>query len=496
MLTPAEELGLSGLSLAGRVRTAFHKIPDAELLHLMQRIREETIRRHLVYLRDGQPDAVHVLACPVTVLPDQVSYIHFVSQTIQNALKRLPEMYIQDFAVREALRLTPGEEQWLWDCWGPSHRDINPVFGRLDAMIDFTSPMWKNTLKFVEPNMSGIGGLHLVPTAERIIAEIVLPVLQARDDRLHLELAKDIRELLMQEVLDHLEALGRSARTICFVEPKYAGSGPDEQEELARYFHARYGLKVLHADPAELSMRGEDEVAYKDDILDLVYRDYAVTDLLDLEKEGIDVRPMRTLFKQNRVISSIAAEVDQKSCWEVLTDPQLTQKYFSADERQVFRRHILWTRLLADRLTLLPDGHMGNLLEFARRDHEALVLKPNRAYGGEGVVLGHLLTRADWEAAIEKALKDPERWVVQQLATIPVHEFPVIGPDGGLHVEPFYLVMGFAPTKYGLAILGRASQKQVVNVAQRGGMCVVTVGHPPAQLVGPAASATRPAADP
>ena len=50
--------------------------------------------------------------------------------------------------------------------------------------------------------------------------------------------------------------------------------------------------------------------------------------------------------------------------------------------------------------------------------------------------------------------------------------------DGSLHVEPFYLVMGFAATRYGLAILGRASQKQVVNVAQRGGMCVVMIGHP------------------
>jgi hypothetical protein len=39
------------------------------------------------------------------------------------------------------------------------------------------------------------------------------------------------------------------------------------------------------------------------------------------------------------------------------------------------------------------------------------------------------------------------------------------------------MVVGFAPTKYGTSVLGRASQKQVVNVAQRGGMCVVLVGR-------------------
>ena len=36
------------------------------------------------------------------------------------------------------------------------------------------------------------------------------------------------------------------------------------------------------------------------------------------------------------------------------------------------------------------------------------------------------------------------------------------------------------------AILGRASQKQVVNVAQRGGMCVVFVGRHAGRLHGPA----------
>jgi len=39
--------------------------------------------------------------------------------------------------------------------------------------------------------------------------------------------------------------------------------------------------------------------------------------------------------------------------------------------------------------------------------------------------------------------------------------------------------MGFVPSRYGVAILGRASQKQVVNVAQRGGLCAVLLGHPP-----------------
>jgi hypothetical protein len=37
--------------------------------------------------------------------------------------------------------------------------------------------------------------------------------------------------------------------------------------------------------------------------------------------------------------------------------------------------------------------------------------------------------------------------------------------------------MGFAASQQGLAILARASQKQVVNVAQHGGLCAVMISH-------------------
>src|SRR5262245_22930424 len=222
---------------------------------------------------------------------------------------------MQDFAAREILRLTPGEEEWLWKYWGPSQRENTPIFGRLDAMIDFTSPMWKDSLRFVEPNLSGIGGLHLIPTSEQIIADVVLPALHAVDPKLQLEVGTDVRELLMQEALDHLEVLGRKGRHVCFVEPKYAGSGPDEQEAPAKFYHDRYGLRVLHADPSELRV-ADGEVYYNDAVIDLAYRDFPVWDLIALEEEGVNVEPMRLLFRENRVISSIAAELDQKSCWE------------------------------------------------------------------------------------------------------------------------------------------------------------------------------------
>jgi hypothetical protein len=140
--------------------------------------------------------------------------------------------------------------------------------------------------------------------------------------------------------------------------------------------------------------------------------------------------------------------------------------------------------LLFDRRTTLPDGETGDLLKYVRNHQDMLVLKPNRSYGGDRVLLGHLHDAHEWEQEIEKALVTGD-WVVQRLVSIPVGEFPFVGDDGTVHLEPFYTVLGFAATKYGLAILGRASQKQVVNVAQRGGMCSILIGRPPGRLVGP-----------
>jgi hypothetical protein len=58
-------------------------------------------------------------------------------------------------------------------------------------------------------------------------------------------------------------------------------------------------------------------------------------------------------------------------------------------------------------------------------------------------------------------------------------------------MAPFYFVLGFAATKRGVSILGRASQKQVVNVAQRGGRCTVLVGRHDQELRPPLPSNTQ-----
>ena len=483
MLTPVQETGLAAARLAAHVQEAMHRLPEPELRALLGEIESRARANHLVYVRDDVEETIRLLATPIAALPDQLAYVRAVTLALHGALKRLPELYFEDPDVRAILTLPANEEAWLRRYWTPAVSEQNTVVGRHDAVIDFGSPRWKESLRFLEPNLGGIGGLHLVPTASRILADVVLPALRARDPHLELESAQDFRALVMQDLLDHLEATGRPGRTVCFVEPKYAGYGIDEQGELARYVRAHFGMDVCHADPAELVLDGE-EVTYQGRVIDLIYRDYAVEDLLELEGEGVDVRPMQQAFATNRVVSSIAAELDQKACWEVLGDPVLARRHFSSEERAFFRRHLPWTRLLRPGSTTLADGSKGDLGEYVVQARDDLVLKPNRGYGGTGVAVGPATDAAEWKALVATALAPGgERWVAQRLVPLPVCHFTVMSADGTLHAQPFYVVFGFAPSSYGLAILGRASQARVVNVAQRGGMCVVVVGHPPGQIV-------------
>jgi hypothetical protein len=99
------------------VRKIFYALPPQELADLVAQVHTEARRRSMVYERDGQFETIRVLLRPSAVLPDQVAYLHFVSLTLLNALKRLPEIYLADAEVRRIIPLSPDEEAWLHDSW-------------------------------------------------------------------------------------------------------------------------------------------------------------------------------------------------------------------------------------------------------------------------------------------------------------------------------------------------------------------------------------------
>jgi carboxypeptidase Taq len=486
VLSPAEALGLSGATLEARIRRAANHVSDATFARIAERLRADARANEMIYEHEGVQEPVRLMLRPLLVMQEQLSYVHHVCLQLIEALKRLPDLYLADERIRKIVAITPEEEHWFRDTWTKDHSRFNSIYGRLDAVCDFTGANWQDSLHFMEPNLTGVGGIHYAPVAEQLVMRDVLPTLLAHDPDLVVELPRDQRDLFVQVLIDHARAIGRESCQLCFVEPKYVAEGPPEQSVLSQFLSQRHGLTVAHADPRELRVEGE-EAFYEDVRIDVVYRDYELRELVELEREiGRPLEAMRLLFRQNRVVSSIVGDFDHKSAFEILTDPELGERYFGADDRRLFRRHVLWTRLLGDRRTTLPHDRQGDLLDYARKNRELLVLKPNRAYGGTGVMLGAATDQPEWEQALENAVlgaDDPEQsWVVQTATRVPVHEFPVVGTDGRVFGEPFYAVMGFAATENGLGTICRVSQKQVVNVAQRGGLAAVLEAEAPREL--------------
>ncbi|MGB8644691.1 MAG: hypothetical protein WCF84_05605 [Anaerolineae bacterium] len=481
-ITTADLYGLRGVSLDSDIRRIFASLSPERVRQVAQAVHAEAARREMVYMRDGQLEVINIMLRPVGVFAEQLNYFHYVSLTLLGALKRMPELYLKDFKIREVVPLLEGEARWLWDTWGASHNQFHTVFGRLDAVADLTGAFSKNSLAFIEPNLVGAGGVHLIPTTEEILMDTVVPAMLEVAPYLELKPASDVRDTFMRELHDHAEAIGRTGSTVCFVDAKYSTDGPNEQETLMNYYRAR-GEEVYHVDPEELYVRSG-EVYYENHRIDVAYRDYEVRELAEMETQGLNVRPMKHLLRQNQMVSSMAGDFDHKSCFEVLTDPQFSQ-YFTMDERNVFRRHVLWTRMIRECRTADPTGELVDLLEFIHDNREVLVIKPNRSYGGDNILIGPSVTQAEWDQAIQRAVAEPGDWVTQRLAHIAIYEFPVVDEAGEVTVAPFYVVIGLAPTKYGLAVLGRASQKQVVNVAQRGGMLAVFIGQHKAPIAAP-----------
>ena len=496
ILTPAETLGLSGAVLEGHVRSAAHRVPEAVLARLAERLRADAWENRLIYERDGVEEPVRIMLRPLLVMAEQLSYVHYVCQQLIEALKRLPGLYLQDARVRRILAITEDEEAWFRSTWTPAHDQFNSVYGRLDAVCDFTGAGWQDSLHFMEPNLAGVGGIYYSPIAEELVLRDVVPTLFANQPGLAIQLPRDQRDLFVQLLMDHARTIGRNDCRLCFIDAKYVHEGASEQAILSEHLSRKHGLVIAHADPRELRVEG-DKVYYEDLEIDVAYRDYGVLELIEYEREiGERLEAMRLLFRQNRIVSSMVGEFDHKSAFEVLTDPAHTDKCFSADEFRLFRRHVLWTRLVGDRKTTLPGGREGDLLRYARDNRELLVLKPNRSYGGKGVVIGAGVNQAEWEHLLDEAAalyEDPEySSVVQAAARLPVYEFPLAGENGQVFAEPFYAVMGFAATDHGLGTMCRVSQKQVVNVAQRGGLAAVLEAEAPWELAIPDAPQTRP----
>ena len=452
---------------------AFRRIPKEKVKGILAK-KEALAQRHgmCMFTDDGRPKVIDLQLRPWVFDEMQYRFFHKACMLLRQALSQVLPMYLELPRAREIVPLFPREHEWVMEINAGGLQQPQTVLDRLDATATFAAPDWQENFWFLEPNSVGIGGVHYIPATCALSESWVMPTLKEYLPGPRFIHPDDTRQMLLKLFQRHAKLTGRRLRRIGLVEDRSATGGTDEFGPLARYY-TRLGLPCTVVDPREMETRG-DETFVKGKPVDLFYRDSEIEEMLEMVKRGEEqsLSGVRQAFVQNRMISSIAGEFDHKSTWEFFTSPEF-ERHFTFSQKRFFRRHVLWTRLIYERETTGPDGRPIDLVRYARRRREQLTIKPNRMYGGEGVYFGHELTQAVWERYLEKALKKPGNYVIQQATEVRAELFPVAQKDGSIRLEPYYAVTGFAATPDGLAVLGRSSKAAVVNVSRRGGLIAI-----------------------
>ena len=340
------------------------------------------------------------------------------------------------------------------------------MFERLDTNLLIEDPAWIRPFRLLELNAVGVGCLHFMPTATELITAQLLPILQQALAPRACQPITDARLLLRRTLEAHANAIGRKRLVIAFVERREISvGGADEMLAVSHWLNGQ-GLQTFVADPRELEVRNG-EIVYKDTTIDVVYRDGALQELISIEQHGGHVEAMKHAFAHNQVVSALTGEFDHKSLFELLSSPEFA-KSFTPSQRRTFRHCIPWTRLVRARKTDDIEGQDVDLPDFVRHHRDGLVLKPNRAYGGQDVAIGRDVTQAMWEETLQKALSHPDTWVVQAIAGIPQLEF-LDGNDAEGVVSEFVTV-GFTATHAGITFVGRSSSERIVNISRGGSL--------------------------
>jgi hypothetical protein len=435
----------------------------------------EVARLNIRYFNDyGKPRNIALVLRPWLVRPAEARFLHRLIYSFRTMHARLFPLYFSHPGIREALPLRRQEREWFELINRKDLQKYQVVFGRWDTNVCFDERDNVRDVVFLETNTVGIGGIHYIPVVSEALSTILRFSLEDRIRPCCLGHQADPRLLLVEEIKRHARLINRRSLNVAFIENREFLAGTVELPELTKYFKS-LGIKAILADPRDLRLKGK-EIYYRDVRLDIIYRDSELQELIDIEKKGHGMQALKQAFINNQVISSIAGELDHKSVFEVFSSPEFIC-LFNTRERQLLKRYIPWTRLLKERYTTDEALRKIDLVPFVARNKDRLIIKPNRAYGGKGVIIGKLTGKKDWCDYLQKALSKPGSFVVQRLVKIHQDTFPYFSAEKKIAFDRFYCVSGFVVTAKSTAVLGRFSKEMVVNVARKGGIIPTLTLH-------------------
>jgi hypothetical protein len=384
-----------------------------------------------------------------------------VAETIAELGERVVTAALADKHLFAQLNLREEEERLA-----RMHTGFGPAStaSRLDAFL------LPDSLKFAEYNGESPAGAGYSETLAEIFRELpVMGRFAKRYDLHHYPLSAKLLDALIMSYTDWGGASKRPQIAIVDWEdvPTYS------EFEILRDRFEKMGVSTLIADPRELEFDGKKLVA-QDTKIDLIYRRVLINDIV---AKPAECSALVKAYAANVVCvaNNFRCKIPHvKAFFAVLTDER-NGNLFSHGEREIIRKHIPWTRVVAD----IKTSHYGQqveLLSFIRKERENLVLKPSDEYGGAGVTLGWETDEAAWDAAIARAISGDKSvaangcWIVQERIPIRREVFPYIAQAGKVDFRE--MLVDFAPYLFRGKLCGfltRLSATGLANVTSGGG---------------------------
>src|SRR5258707_266223 len=433
----------------------WHAILKATLLRVPALPEELFKRMRKARLTFG--DRVH---CPFLrqffLSPGDEERVRIVAETIADLGERVASMALDHKDLFPQLHLREEEERLA---------RIPTGYGRASTASRLDAFLLPDSLKFAEYNGESPAGAGYAERLGEIFRE--LPMMGKFAQMYEVHSYPLSARLLDALITTYMDWGGSSAKPQIAIVDWEDVPTTSEFEILQERFE-RMGMPTLIADPRQLEWDGKSLLA-QDKKIDLVYRRVLINDIV---AKPAECSALVKAYSANAVCvaNNFRCKIPHvKAFFAVLTDEQ-NGALFSHGERELIRKHIPWTRVVAD----VGTAHYGQrieLLAFIRKERENLVLKPSDEYGGSGVTLGWETSEADWDAAIERALSTKNGvWITQERIPIRREVFPYIADVGKVDYRD--MLVDFAPYLFRGKLCGfltRLSATGLANVTSGGG---------------------------
>lgn len=207
-----------------------------------------------------------------------------------------------------------------------------------------------------------------------------------------------------------------------------AGTQSNEAQLLAKLFtRSDFDCRIFQPEELVYSSGKLRVGSYE---ISLVFRRFSASELLarfDLSHPLLVAYRERAICMVNSFRSEIA---HRRALFELLTDGSVAA-VLSRDDLEIVAKHVPWTRVFSRRKTKYK-GQVIDLIEFAVRHREVLVLRPNQDSVDHRTYIGREMTQTAWENALRSAFHSS--YVVQE-HTCCAHEPVPVFQYGELHMK-------------------------------------------------------------